>query len=164
MLNNLVEWLLSTQLSQTIQEVEWIVPTLQTIHILFIAVVLSSIAMIILRVLGLIGRSWTIYETAQRFLPWIWTALIALVITGSLLLIGEPKRSLLNPVFQLKMAMLAAMIIVTAAFQGSIYRNKDAWDQPGPVRPAARLIGGVSLVIWVCIIIAGRWIAYVSVP
>jgi hypothetical protein len=164
MLNNLVEWLLSTQLSQVIQEVEWVVPSLQTIHILFIAVVLSSAAMIILRVLGLIGRSWTIYETAQRFLPWIWTALIVLVITGALLLTGEPRRSLLNPVFQLKMAMLAAMIIVTAAFQRSIYRNKDAWDPPAHVRPAARLIGGLSLLIWVCIIIAGRWIAYVTVP
>jgi uncharacterized membrane protein len=164
MLKNLVEWLLSTQLSQAIQEVEWIVPTLQTIHILFIAVVLSSVAMIILRVLGLIGRSWTIYETARRFLPWIWTALIALVITGTLLLIGEPKRSLLNPVFQAKMAMLATMIVVAAVFQRSIYKNKDAWDETLKARPAARLIGGVSLLIWVCIIIAGRWIAYVSVP
>lgn len=164
MLHNLVEWLLSTRLSQTIQEVEWIVPTLQTIHILFIAVVLSSVSMIILRVLGLVGRSWTIYETAERFLPWIWTALIALVITGALLLTGEPKRSLLNPVFQLKMALLAAMIFITAAFQRSIYGNKGAWDQPALPKPAARLIGGVSLLIWVCIIIAGRWIAYVSVP
>lgn len=164
MLSKLVEWLLSTQLSQAIQEIEWVVPTLQTIHILFIAVVLSAVAMIILRLLGLIGRSWTIRETAERFLPWIWTALFALVITGSLLLIGEPKRSLLNPVFQLKMAMLAAMIIVTAAFHRSIFRNQDAWDQPARIRPAARLIGGVSLLIWVCIIIAGRWIAYVSVP
>jgi hypothetical protein len=31
-------------------------------------------------------------------------------------------------------------------------------------RASARAIGGVSLLIWIGIIVAGRWIAYVSVP
>lgn len=164
MLKDLVAWLLSTHLSQTIQEVEWIVPALQTVHILFIAVVLSSVAMIILRVLGLIGRAWSISEMAARFLPWVWSALIVLVITGALLLTGEPKRSLLNPVFQAKMAMLAAMIGVTAAFHRSVRHHPARWNQAAKSPPSARLIGGLCLLIWVCIIVAGRWIAYVTVP
>ena len=46
------EWLQTTPVSVTIQSVEWIIPLLQSIHILMIGVVFVSILMIALRVLG----------------------------------------------------------------------------------------------------------------
>ncbi len=59
-------------------------------------------------------------EVARRFLPVIWPVLLVLLITGSLLIIGEPRRSLLNTTFYFKMASLAAAVVLTAGLQWSL--------------------------------------------
>ena len=78
----------------TIQTTSWIIPTLQTIHILSVAVVFSSAVLVDLRIWRLLERDVPLPEVARRFLPTIWPVLLMLLITGSLLIIGEPRRSL----------------------------------------------------------------------
>mgnify|MGYP003346826271 CR=1 FL=1 len=73
----------STALSQTIQSVKWVVPAVQTVHILAIAAVMSSILMINLRLLGISGTDQTIARISNRFGPVIWGALILLLLTGA---------------------------------------------------------------------------------
>jgi Family of unknown function (DUF6644) len=46
MLQNFAQWLSDTAPSRFIQDILWIIPAVQTVHILAIAVVLSSVAMI----------------------------------------------------------------------------------------------------------------------
>jgi hypothetical protein len=87
------EWLAATALSTEIQSVGWIVPALQTIHILSIAIVMSAAAMVDLHVLGILSQSLPLAAVARRFLPWIWWTLIVLLLSGSALIIGEPGRS-----------------------------------------------------------------------
>ena len=106
-------WLEQTPLSQTIQSTGWIVPAVQTVHILSIAAVLSSVLMIDLRLMGFLGRDQPLARVSERFQPVIWWTLPVLLATGSVMIIGEPARSLANSVFQLKMALLVAAIIVT---------------------------------------------------
>ena len=56
-LRALSDWLASTSLSLTIQNVTWIIPAVQTIHILCVAAVFSSVLMVDLRLLGITQRS-----------------------------------------------------------------------------------------------------------
>src|SRR5580692_6209292 len=100
-LRDLSKWLAATALSHTIQTTGWIIPTLQTIHILAVAVVFSAAVVVDLRIWRLLQRDVPLPEVARRFLPTIWPVLLILLITGSLLIIGEPKRSLLNSAFYL---------------------------------------------------------------
>ena len=100
------EWLAGTPLSNTIQNVSWIIPTIQTIHIICVAIVISATFLVDLRILGMFARSQTLASLSDRFLTWIWWALIVLLVTGSLLLTGEPGRSITNPAFFAKMIML----------------------------------------------------------
>jgi hypothetical protein len=79
--------------------------------------------------------------------------------SGSILIIGEPGRDLLNRVFWLKMSLLATALLLTFTFQHMLRRNKTFWDRN---RTAAILLGSVSLLVWIGIIGAGRWIAYVD--
>src|SRR5439155_19731403 len=65
-------WLEQTPLSQTIQSTGWIVPAVQTVHILSIAAVLSSVLMIDLRLMGFLGRDQPLARVSARFLPVIW--------------------------------------------------------------------------------------------
>ncbi len=154
-------WIEQTSLSQAIQVTSWSVPTVQTVHILAIAAVMASVLMLNLRLLGLVGRDRPLAEVSARIRPVIWWTLPILLVSGAILIIGEPVRSLENPVFQLKMTLLAAVIIVTLAYQAPLNRDGNFWDATSGRRGAIKLIALVSLALWVGIVCAGRWIAYI---
>ncbi len=107
------DWLAQTGLSEVIQNVSWIIPTVQTIHIVSVAIVISATFLVSLRVLGVFDRAEALAALSNRFLPWVWYALVVLLVTGSLLIIGEPGRSLLNPAFAAKMLMLLVVAALT---------------------------------------------------
>jgi hypothetical protein len=159
-LSEFSKWLAATPLSHIIQTTKWVIPALQTIHILSVAVVFSSAVLVDLRLWRLLNRDVPLPEVARRFLPTIWPVLLVLLITGSLLIIGEPKRSLLNSAFYLKMALLAAAIVLTAWLQWSLSSSPNFWDKDRGRRMAGRLAATLSILVWCGILFAGRWIAY----
>lgn len=154
-------WIEHTPLSQTIQSVDWIVPTVQTIHILAITVVAASALMIDLRLIGVFSADRPLREVSARFVPLVWWPLLLLLLTGAIMIIGEPARSLKNPAFGLKMTLLVTALIVTALFQFLLRRDPD-FGSPGSRRAVPTSIATVSLMLWAGIIFAGRWIAYYS--
>ena len=159
-LSEFSRWLATTSLSHTIQTAGWIIPALQVVHILCVAVVFSSAILVDLRIWRLLQREVPMPEVARRFLPTIWPVLLVLLITGSLLIVGEPRRSLLNSTFYLKMALLALAILLTAGLQRSISSSPNFWDKDRRRRMAGRFAATVSILVWCGILFAGRWIAY----
>jgi uncharacterized membrane protein SirB2 len=159
-LSQLSAWLEQTQLSQTVQVHGWIVPTVQSIHILGIATVAASALMINLRLFGLYSADQPLKEVLARFLPFIWWPLIVLLLTGIVMIAGEPPRSLKNPVFQLKMVLLVAAVVATVISKVALRRNAAFGDARAGRRGTAATLASVSLLLWVGIIFAGRWIAY----
>jgi hydrogenase-4 membrane subunit HyfE len=159
-LSELIKWLAATPLSHTIQTTGWIIPSLQTIHILGVAVVFSAAILVNLRIWRLLQREQPLPEVARRFLPTIWPVLLILLVTGSLLIVAEPRRSLLNSTFYLKMVLLAVAIMLTAGLQRSIVSSPNFWDKDRGRGTAARFAAALSILIWCGILFAGRWIAY----
>jgi hypothetical protein len=155
-------WIEHTALSQTIQSVDWIVPAVQTIHILAITVVAASALMINLRLVGVFSADRPLQEVSARFLPLIWWPLLVLLPTGLIMIIGEPARSLKNPAFQLKMALLVTVLVVTLLFQFLLRRDPALGSPASTHRAASAGIATASLLLWSGIIFAGRWIAYYS--
>jgi len=159
-LSQLSAWLERTQMNHAIQAHDWIVPIVQSIHILGIAVVASSALMINLRLLGLYAADQPLKEVLARFLPFIWWPLIVPLLRGIVMIVGEPPRSLKNPVFQIKMALLFAALVATAVCQVTLRRHPDFGDLTAGRRAGAATLASVSMLLWVGIIFAGRWIAY----
>jgi hypothetical protein len=159
-LNQICQWIDQTALSQAIQATNWVVPTVQTVHILAIAVVASSALMIDLRLIGVFWANRPMNAVSSRFLPLVWWPLLILAATGAIMITAEPARSLKNPAFQLKMALLIAALIVTALFQFLQRRNAAFGDLRTGPRVTAAAIAIVSMLLWCSIIFAGRWIAY----
>jgi len=157
-LSQLSAWLEQTQMSRIIQVHDWIIPTVQSIHILAISAVAASALMINLRLLGVYAADQPLQDILARFLPFIWWPLIVLLLTGTVMIVGEPPRSLKNPAFQLKMTLLVAAIVTTAIYQRILRRNPAFVTTGG--RAGAAALASVSMLLWVGIIFAGRWIAY----
>lgn len=153
------DWLAHTPLSLLLGAHHWITPAVQTVHILAVASVLASVLVVDVRLLQGGGKD-RFPQFARRYIPWIWRALIVLLATGALLVIGEPARSLQNAVFVSKMVMVVLAASLTAAAQGPL---QTAAEGPEPIAlPAfAKPFAVVSLLLWAAIVFAGRWIAYV---
>ena len=157
----LAQWLSETPVSLAIQRFDWLVPLLQTIHILAIAMVLSSVFMIDVRILRA-ANSQSITDAAHRFGPWIWTGLACLAASGIALIVGEPRRSLPNPVFQIKMLLLVLAIAMTCVLQVSLRRNAALWDDGGASKPLINVLAVGTFLLWCAIAFAGRFIAYMQ--
>jgi hypothetical protein len=156
----LIEWLAQTPLSLAIQTRSWVVPTVQSVHIAAIGIAVASVFMIDLRVLGWAGRDQTLMETVRRFGPWLYGALCVLLITGVLMVVGEPARELLSFSFWFKMSLVALGTLIAAAFQIAVRRNEQRWEQALVNHWATKSVAILTLVVWAGIIVLGRLIAY----
>jgi hypothetical protein len=158
-LSDVSKWLAATPLSHAIQTAGWIIPALQTIHILCVAVLFSAAVLVDLRIWRLLLRELPLRDVGRRFLPLIWPVVLILLVTGALLIVGEPRRSLLNATFYIKMALLAFALVITGLLQWSL-ASPGFWDQDNAHRVAGRLAATASLLAWCGVIFAGRFIAY----
>ena len=153
------DWLAATGLSVWLASQVWAVPTLQSVHILAIGIVLASVAMLDVRLAGLIGRDQPLRGAALRYYPWIWGALGVLVVTGLLQIMAEPARELLNWVFWTKMGLLVAAILFTAPLRHLLEDVRFA-DMAARKQLIFRTCALVSLALWIAIVTCGRWIGY----
>lgn len=151
--------LYDTPISTSLRDITWMVPTVQSIHIIAIAAVIGAAIVMDLRLAGVLATDETPRGVVRRHLPWMWAGLALLLVTGFVLALAEPYRVLTNPVFWTKMALVLAGFALTLLFRYPIlhpeYRIEHA--------RAARLIkpmAWASLAIWVIVVFCGRWIAY----
>jgi hypothetical protein len=150
------DWLAVTSLSQLIQTTSWAIPGIQTVHIIALALVFTSALILGLQVIGR-GLSEQPSPTfAKRYGRLIWIPLGVLLVSGGLLIIAEPGRTITNPAFYVKMALLVLAIALTRFLVGAAGRVGGR-PSPGLVAAAAG-----SLLLWSGIIFAGRLIAYVQ--
>jgi hypothetical protein len=159
MFTEFAAWLQETPASQTIQTVTWIIPLLQSIHIVTIGIVFVSILIVALRVLGAARMDDGIGDVLRRFSPWIGIGLIVMAATGSLLVVGEPIREFTALSFWLKMTLLVVAVTSGELFRRSL-RGAPSTDGTRAYSPKIKAAAVVTVAIWVCIIYLGRTIAY----
>jgi hypothetical protein len=156
------DWLASTPLSQQFQNQPWVVPTSQSIHIVCVCLVFTSALMINLRLLGVGASGRTISQLTKTLVPWMWGALVVLLLTGTVQTIAEPVRQFVTPAFWAKMCMIIIVAAMTGVFARKVRANAARWDAAGTRPAAARAFAIGSSILWIAIIICGRFIAYTS--
>ena len=132
------------------------VPAVQTAHILAIGIVFSSSLVLALRAAHVSGIDWSPARWGQRLNRWMGWSLLVLLVTGAVLIVGEPARSLLSPVFQLKMVL----VVATTALAWLLARRLQHLDPPEHATLVERGLAVAIVLLWMAIISAGRWIAY----
>ena len=135
-------------------------PIAQSFHIMGIATVVGSIVMVDLRFLGLALRGQNVSEMIRRLLPWTWCALAVNLVSGLIFVLARPVRYFYNPVATFKFSLL----LVAAALAFVVYwknrKEHGYWEESADRLLVARLIAAVSLLLWVGVMLGGRWIAY----
>jgi hypothetical protein len=137
----------------------WLYPTANVGHIVALVCFAGAVAVIDVRLLG--GLAATAPGRLIARARWFAiAALIGMAVTGFMLFSAEASHVALNPVFQLKVALIGAGLVNVALYEFGA-KSAVADLPPGAAMPArARIVGAVSLLIWVAVAACGRSIAY----
>ncbi len=138
------------------------VPTVETIHLVALALLVGSITTFDARLLGLGMRHVSVSRLGKRLLPWTWAAFSLSLVTGALLF-TKTAESLycFNSPFRIKMLLILLAGVNMAVFHLTVYRSVSRWDNSHPTPLQAKLAGSFSILLWLCVVIAARWIPFV---
>jgi hypothetical protein len=133
---------------------EFIFPTLEVIHIAGFAVLVGTIAMVDFRLLGLGLKRQKVSEVARDLGPWTLLGLTMVLLSGPMMFSSDPDMYYLNPVFDVKMALLLVAIV----FHYTIHRKIALSEATGF---GSKAVACTSLVLWVGIVFGGIFIAFI---
>jgi hypothetical protein len=149
------QWLQHTPLSTTINESVWLFPLIEGTHILTLPISVGMIVLFDLRLLGLAGG-----KVTNELLRWSRFGFAVMLITGVLLFITQADKAYGNPFFRTKLILLLVMGINAAVYQWIFYPKMPQWDLAGKTPAGARFCAGLSLIVWIGVIVCGRTMAY----
>ena len=147
-------WLVNSPWSHAMNSYEWVFPIVQSMHFIGFAMLIGTIAIIDLALLGLGMRRQQPGQLAADLAPWTHVGLLVILITGPLMFSTDAVAYHFNPSFQFKMVCL----MVALVFHFTLHRRAVRADA-SPIR--AKLTAATSLVLWTCVVGAGRMIAFV---
>ena len=122
----------------------WILPAVQSIHIIGIALLVGTIILTDLRLLELVLVRHRLPEVLDRFAPWTGRGLAVMFTTGPILFASDVTRYSSNPAFRFKMIVLTLAVLFH--FVGRHRMSRKA----GAV---------ISILLWTCVVVGGRAIA-----
>ena len=157
-------WLGQTPLSHAargaLRATSWLAPTDETLHILALTTLFTTAAVVSLRVLGVVGQDRPLAPLARKLLPLTWSALLVLLLTGSLLVLNRPGRYFRSDLFIFKMGFVLLAIALTLVLQFGLSRDERFWERTPPRLRLGKGGALLALLLWSGAVICGRWIAY----
>jgi len=159
-IHTLLEALYATELAVQIRESEFAFPCIESVHVLAIAVVVGSVAVVDLRLLGWASRDRPVSRLSADVLPVTWTAFGVAALSGFLLFASNAPKYLENPYFRGKLVLLGLAGLNMLVFHLLVGRDRAAWDAGRPTPRAARFAATLSLVLWTLVVACGRWIGF----
>jgi hypothetical protein len=147
-----------------IRESGYTYPMIMSAHLACIAVFGGLILMTDLRLLGLALTDVSVTDVVKGTRPWKHLGGLIIITMGLLLGTSEADKYYNNPYFWIKMMLLFCVFVHAMVFRKSVYKNTEAIDRAGVIPPVAKTAAVLSLIIWIGIPSAGRWIAYYEAP
>jgi hypothetical protein len=160
LLQHICQLFYDSSLGTALRESEYAFSIVESVHVLSITMLIGTIAILDLRMLGVVLRPISVTRIARNVLPLVWSGFAISFISGVLLFWAEAAKMYINPAFRAKVILLALVGLNPLIFHTTIYRRVHEWEllELSPLRARAAAIA--SIMLWAGIIIAGRAIAY----
>jgi hypothetical protein len=152
-------WLETTAVANTIRTVPWIYPTLETAHYIGLALLVGGILLTDLRLLGFAAR--LPLKSMLGLLRFVWAGFAINVVSGSLIFIYGAAQFSANSAFRVKMVLMLLAGINAFIFTRAAAGEGERWIASGHVPPAIKAVATASVILWLGVVTAGRWMAYV---
>jgi len=152
----------NTDIASSIRNSLYLFPMLESIHVMGLAIVFGTIAIMDLRLLGLASTNRPFRMVASDILKWTWIAFAITFLTGGLMFTTNSTAYFHNSVFQAKMAALLLAGINMGIFELTTGRSSRDWDTSKSPPAAAKTAAIISLTLWITVIFLGRWIGFTT--
>jgi hypothetical protein len=146
-----LEWVSASPLSQALRNSGWMLPVIESAHLLGYGLLIGTILAVDLRMLGWGVRRQPAAQIARELAFWTLGGLITAVITGLLLFAYDPVKFYANHAFPFKILFLAAAV----AYHYTRHRKVTASASANVQSLAGKLAAGVSLALWLGVALSG---------
>jgi hypothetical protein len=153
----LTDWLAALEAAPAVEALRvssWAYAAVNTLHVIGIALLFGAIVPLDLRLAGWRRNEASLAVLARFLLPVAATGFVVAASAGVLLFAADARSYAASPFFQAKLAAIAA-----ALANAAMLRKVD-WSAPSLSCRRLALAGVISLSLWLCAIVLGRWIAY----
>lgn len=154
-IDDLAGWISETPLAYALTDSEWSFGTVEAVHVIALTLVFGSIALVDLRLVGLVQTNRDPAGLLRQWLPFTWAGFVVAALTGTTMIFANPQGYFSNVFFQGKLVLLVLAGLNMAVFH---FVGSPRLATPGALAP--RLSGAISLVLWTTIIAFGRWIGF----
>jgi len=149
--------------AQAMRDSSWLYPAILFVHVLGIALLFGSIAILDVRLIGIWKRA-PVKALAAQVLPWSAASFLLILPSGLAMFAANAGDLIASSVFLVKMCLIMLAGLNAAVFHAVTFPSVDVWDSPemralGPP-PSARVAGALSLVLWASVIACGLTLAY----
>ena len=151
----------ASALGEAVRNTPFMYPTLESIHILGLAILIGPAFTFDLRLLGAGRRSISVTAAARYLLPISHIGLIVSLLTGAALISAQATIVAGSDAAPWKFGLLAVAGLNVWVFHRGVYRRVEEWTEAVVTPLAARLAAAVSLTAWTGVVVAGRFLAYV---
>jgi len=158
------QWVQSTDFFTAFRLSAYVYPIVLSLHLMGIALFGGTILITDLRLLGVAMRSWPVSDVVGQLRGLKHLGLLLVVTCGLLLLGSKAEEYYYNPFFRMKVCCLALIVVHGLIFRRNVYKNTAALDKAPQMPARAKLAASLSLILWICVVVAGRSIGYVEPP
>jgi hypothetical protein len=158
-LAELAVWLQGSALSTAMQD-SWAYPIIEGTHVMSLTLSVGMILWIDLRLMGVILRGEPIRGMYVSVKPWLMLGFALMAVTGALLFIMRAGAVWVSGLFWTKMILLVLCAVNIFIYHFVVEKNNLAWDASSVPPRSARISGALSLLLWLSVIVVGRFMAY----
>jgi hypothetical protein len=142
-----------------IRQSTWLFPVANVGHVLALALFAGALAVMDVRLLGGLAAT-SPAHVLMRARSVAIAAFVLLAVTGFMQFSADASHLIVNPVFQIKLALIGLGLLNLAIFEFGVKGSVTGLG-PGVAMPAsAKTAGLMSLAIWIVVAACGRSIAY----
>lgn len=158
----LIASLESSAIATGIRNSLYLFPLIESVHVIGVTMVFGTIVVIDLRLLGVASTARPFTAVASDVFKWTWMAFAVTATTGALMFVTNASTYYQSEYFRAKMLLLALSGINMLVFELTARRSIHAWDRNGAAPASGRTVAALSLVIWIAVIVTGRWIGFTT--
>jgi hypothetical protein len=144
------EWIERSPVGAWMRSSRVVFPIVESIHLIGMALFVGTLLLIDMGLLGVAMRRQPVSQVAAALAPFTWSGFGLLILTGPFMFSAQAAKWHDNPVFWIKMLLLITAIVL----QLSVRRKINSGEP-------AKMIGAISLILWVSIALSGKMMEYV---
>ena len=164
MLRSLTIWLQNTPLFIFIREADYGYYYVLGFHLTFISLFAAMIVMTDLRLLGVGLRNYSVADVVNQLRVPKRIGFVLAATCGFLIFGPKAEEYYYNAFFRTKLILFLLIGLHALIFRRSIYNRPEDLDQLSTLPGSAKAAAVFSLLLWLCVVMAGRGIGYLHPP